>query len=458
MRFWQLNTLLSVSLLILSGCGGIQPLIEQKKTLDATLPVVTLTKNGIITDMTGIAFEWKSITDPRVRAIGVYKYTPGDGNESMLSYYTTLPSRFKTHYVDDNVKPDTRYKYAFKVYADESEGKMSNAITVNSKPVLASVSWIHSITGLPRSAKIIWRPHKNQRVAKYIIERKTLDQKEWEEIDTLSGRLNAEYLDTDLKDNYVYMYRLRVKTFDGIVSTPSQMVKVVTKPLPRSVESMSATKNLPKKIKIDWRAQKPKDFKRFYLYRSKAIDGDYELIAKLHNPTFTDEIAEDGAVYFYRVSIVDKDGLESEHEKRSVMGMSLPKPAAPAIFKAEYNGNVVALKWSNVDPRSVSYEIVREQKKGWFETKTKTFRGIQQTSFIDNDLEPDSTYRYTVYSVDVNGIKSESSVEAVVVTPESQEIIEPKQQKIQTQTAKRSQEVQPQEVITPINDLDLNEL
>ena len=455
-KLW-LNTLLSASLLILSGCGGLTPTPQDKQMVDETLPVVTLTPNGVMADMTSIAFEWHPIIDPRVESIEVYKASSEDGNQTSLEHYDTLKSRFQTHYTDGDVKPDTRYSYAFKVLSKEKQGRMSKIYFVSTKPVLQSVAWIHAVTGLPRSAKIIWRPHKNRRVEKYIIERKTLEEESWDKIDTLTGRLVAEYIDTGLKDNYVYLYRIRVKTYDGIVSTPSEIVKVITKPLPKSVTKIEATKNLPKQIKITWEPTKQKDFYRYYLYRAESLDGDYELIAKLHNPVFIDKVEEDGKNYFYRVSVVDKDGLESEHDKVTALGMSLPKPKAPAVFEAKLIGGAIELRWSKVDPRGVSYEIKRELKKGWFDTQEKMFKSLKGTSFIDKPIEAGATYRYTIYSVDKNGIVSEPSIEVVVVTPESQEPAQTQRSPQQEQRASQPHSAE-QQSVAPAQDLELDNL
>lgn len=460
MKLRSLSTLLTASVLTFSACAGIKPSPDEKTAVDDTLPVVTLTQSGIITDMTSIAFEWNSIQDPRVETVYVYRTSPNSENNKEMQYYDSVDSRFKTHYVDDHVDPDTAYAYSFRVFAKETQGRMSEVYNINTKPVLQSVAWIHSITGLPRSAKIIWRPHSSQRVHKYIIERKTLEDTEWDELATVNDRLSAEYLDTGLKDNYVYMYRIRVKTYDGIVSTPSETVKVVTKPLPSSVTDIRVTKDLPKAIQIDWEITKQEDFSRYYVYRSESLDGSYELIAKLHNNMFTDKLETDGTRYFYRVSVVDKDGLESEHEKHSVMGMTLPKPAAPAVFKAELIGSSIELNWSKVDPRSQSYIVVREAKQGWFDTQRDEFRDLTTTRFSDKTILPGTTYTYRVYTLDSNKILSESSEAVVVVTPESTEFkAAPKAKVSEVQNVEKPAEVQGSEkIIAPTEDLNINEL
>lgn len=461
MKLLHLSTLYTASMLILSGCATLTPTPEKKAQIDSSLPVVSLTKNGIITDMNSVAFEWKSIRDPRVEGIYVYKRTPQDENQKIVKFYDTIENRFSTHYVDNDVQPDTKYTYAFKVFTKDAEGKQSRSFDLNTLPVLQSVSWIHSIGGMPRSAKIIWRPHINQRVESYIIERKSLEDKEWETLDRLKGRLNAEYIDKDLKDNHVYMYRVRVKTFDDIISTPSEIVKVVTKPLPKPVVGLKASKNLPKQIKLSWRDSTQKDFYRYHLYRAEDIDGNYELIAKLYNNNYVDKIDEDGKAYFYRVSVVDKDGLESEHDVNTIMGMTLPKPAAPVVVEAKLIGNSIEIVWSKVDPRSKSYIVVRKHKKGWFDETTKEFKNIRGNKFIDKNIEPDSTYSYVVYSVDKYNLVSKASIEVILKTPESNTLqeapkMEEKHQEVQ-QAALVKQTSTKDEVLAPMDDLNINE-
>ncbi len=460
MKLSILTTLCVASLLLLSGCAEIAPKPKEKVVADSTLPTISLTKNGIITDMKTVAFEWKSITDPRVEGIYVYKKSPQDKAVNKFKYYDTVDTRYSTHYVDRAVKPNTKYSYTFRAFAKKSQGVNSKIFTVNTLPVLQSVSWIHSITKLPRIAKIIWRPHASKRVSAYIIERKTFEDKEWHQIDELKGRLNAEYIDTELEDNHVYMYRIRVKTYDGIISTPSQIVKSITKPLPESVTKIEASTNLPKAIKITWSPSMQRDFKRYYLYRAESINGLYKLIAKLYNNHFIDKINKDGKTYFYKVSALDKDGLESEYDKNKVMGMTLAKPNAPTIIESKPQGNKIELKWKKNDPRTVSYIVVEKSKKGWFNEVSKVYKGVTKSLFINTNVEADTLYTYIVYSVDKNGIVSKPSIEVQIKTPESQKIISSPKTKIRQKESVKTMSTKSSSktTVAPTEELDLNGL
>jgi fibronectin type 3 domain-containing protein len=459
MKLWRLITLCAVSFAIFSGCTSTTPKPKEEAVVDTTLPVVELTKNGVFVDMNAIAFEWKNITDPRVKGIYINKKDMGAkvaSEDIKDDYYDTVDSRFTTHYIDDKIVPDTKYNYYFKTFSAKAESRPSRIVTVNSLPVLQSVSWIHSIEGMPRSAKIIWRPHTNQKVKSYIIERKTLQDNKWEKIATVNGRLNAEYIDPELKDNYVYKYRVRVKTYDGIVSTPSETVRVVTKALPKPIMGIIATKNLPKQISLNWDKADYKDFYRYYVYRSEDIDGTYELIAKLHNNKFIDKITEDGKSYFYRVSSVDKDALESKHEKLSVQGMTLSKPNAPAIVGAILVGNRVELSWKRVDPRTTSYTVLKKSKKGWFDTVSAEIEGVPSTKYIDSNIESDTTYFYQVCAVDKNGIRSEPSIEIKIQSKkvDSKKSTSQNLNKSEKVVSPSGTKVNTQETIIPIEDFN----
>ena len=453
MKLSTLNILCTVSLLLLSGCVLPSPKPQEKVIVDSSLPVVTLTKNGIIKDMKTVAFEWRSIQDPRVKEIYVYKRDFSDKENQQIRYFATINNRFQTHFVDTSVKPDRQYSYAFQVASKNAEGVRSKIFVVNTLPVLQSVTWIHSIQGLPRMAKIIWRPHQSERVEKYIVERKTYADDTWEKIASLDGRLNAEYIDMGLKDDHVYLYRVLVETYDGIVSTPSEIVKVVTKALPKSITQINATKNLPRKIDLTWEKSDVKDFSRYYLYRSDRVDGNYELIAKLYNNRFEDKIDKDGKSYFYRVSVIDKDGLESENAKHTVMGTTLSKPLAPTVIEAMHFNSKVVLTWNKNDTRVKYYKIVRKERDGWFKEKIAKYNHIDNNKFTDSDIKAETTYRYFIYAVDVNGLVSKPSKEVKIIIDGSKDTKSRKK----SESKVMSKSTKTQEIISPVQNLDLNE-
>ena len=122
-------------------------------------------------------------------------------------------------------------------------------------------------------------------------------------------------------------------------------------------------------------------------------------------------LGKDGKHYFYRISSMDKEGLESKYEQTTTQGATLSKPNAPAVVEATLINGKVELSWKKNDSRIKSYIVVRKSKQGWFDTVRDEIKGIYATKYIDTKITPNTTYFYTIYGVDKNGIKSEPSTE-----------------------------------------------
>ena len=458
MKLLKLATLLSASLLIFNGCTG-GPTPQKDMPVDASLPLVELTENGVVADMNAIAFEWKSIKDPKVQGIYIYKIDPNtkESYDNGEPFYEKVDNRYVTHYTDYKVKPNSDYRYYFRTYSKDSKSAQGRLVGVKTLDVFDSVSWIYSVTDMPRSAKILWRPHPNEKVEYYIIERKAFDEAEFREVGRVKGRLSVEFIDAELKDKFSYQYRMFAVTYDGIKSKPSQMVNVITKELPEGVNNIQATRSLPKSVKLTWDKTKAKDFYQYRVYRSESFDGNYELIATLVNNEHMDKHEEDGKNYFYRVSVIDKDGLESNHDTYTTQGSSLGKPLAPAVVASGYKNNTIELTWNNLDARILSFIVVKQERVGWFDEKNEEFKGIKSQTFVDKYLKPKTTYLYRVYGVDKFNIRTESSVPVTIVTPDSaQANVQPKRENTPVQEVKV--QVQDEDTIIPLDNLDLSEI
>jgi len=452
MKLWILTTFCTASLLILSGCGA-KATPKKEAVIDETLPIVILTKNGTIADMNAIALEWNQIEDQRVKGVYIYKIALNAKGDNKDEYYDTVSNRFSTHYLDTDIKPDSQYSYYFKTYSNSAESRKSEATLISSLPVMDSVTWIHSIQNMPRSAKIIWRPHTNEKVKEYIIQRRTLEDEKWRDVVTVKGRLNAEYIDKKLKDKFTYKYRIRAVTYDDIVSKPSQEVNVTTKALPNELTQIIATTDLAKKIEIKWEATRIKDFLFYRIYRASSVNGDYKKLLDTKDNFYVDTIEEDGKVYFYRVSVFDMDRLESISKNYSVLGRTLIKPAQPSLVEAKLVDGKVKISWTNSDKRVKSYSVQKRYKKSLFENSIEDFEDIKGLEFVDSEIEPDKTYYYKVFSVDANDIKSAASIEVELkveksITNNSQLQLE------QTIEVKKSYDDSAKDVITPMQDFN----
>jgi fibronectin type 3 domain-containing protein len=405
--------ILSVSFIaFLTGCS-LKNGAQNVSNVDPSLPTPKNIKT--ISDMDSVAFEWDLIDDNRLEGFRLYRSEPNEGDRSYKDVSGAIEGRFKTHYADEKLTPSTQYFYQLVSVAKDGKESPKSKIVEAKTSDFEPVPYVEAISNYPRSAKIIWRPYPNPKVEGYIVERNDLGSTEWDDIKKVRGRLNVEYIDDGLDDNRVYKYRVIAYTYNGIKSPPSKVVEAKTKPLPPTLTGLEATKNLPRKIDIKWQPSKIEDFEHYNLYRSSKRDGSYDVISKLSKNSYSDPIESDGEVYFYKVTAVDQDHLESL-PSLPVEGMSLPIPATPAITSATIEGKKAVIRWSAGDARAKSY-IVTRNSGGWFKKEEIKFDDIKSTSFIDESIVPNIKYNYKVSAVDENGLISKPTDAAVLLLP-----------------------------------------
>ena len=392
-------------MVVIGGCAG-KNISSKRAKVAPNLPQVTSIKT--LTELTSVGFEWKMVSSAKIEGYHLYRVESGKGQK--LKRVATIADRYSSHYVDTNLKPGCEYVYQMSTYdKDGLESRQSKPIRVRTKPIPKSVSFIRAIANLPKRVKLIWRPHENPLVSAYIIERSVIREPyEWKKITTVENRLSAEYIDKDLKDGEVYIYRIRVKLCNGLISKPSDAVKAITKPLPLPPESLQVTIDRPKKIHLEWQPSPTKDVVYYKVYRSPFTSAFYVYRAKTDKIFYDDIVDEDGKIYYYKVTAVDKDGLESPMPKTPAMGSTLPKPATPTIIEASVIDHYAILQWKSNDSRTKSFIVIRNHWDGLVK-KRREFINISKNSFTDNMMQPGVKYIYQVVAVDRYGIRSKPS-------------------------------------------------
>ena len=125
---------------------------------------------------------------------------------------------------------------------------------------------------------------------------------------------------------------------------------------------------------------------------------------------YTDLINENGAQMYYKVTAIDKDGLESPKQQNDVVGSTLTAPKAPHITGANFNGLSIDLSWdSGSDSRSVKYTILKSGPSG-----DEVLQDIVSNEYSDSNIQMGGKYIYKIIGVDEYGINSDESKQAVV--------------------------------------------
>ena len=415
----SITSILSVGLILLfSGCQE-ELTTPSKPKIDESLPMIQSESIQSISDINAIALEWKKIDV--ARAAGYYIIRADMQQESKFKRVATIKNKYVTHYLDQNLEANSRYGYKISLFTKNGfESRASNSVSLSTLPNFDSVSLIEAISDLPRQIKILWRPHPSTRVSEYIIERTSPTQAKWEKIATVKNRLNVEYIDDDLGDNEIFMYRIKAVTFDGIVSNTSAISSATTKSLPGQIRKLEATMNLPKKIQLAWGKSETPDVVSYNIYRSSSATGSFSLIgrASINDNRFDDTINKDGEIYFYKITTVDKDNLESNKDELTpIMGSTLSEPRMPRITLAMIEGNKMILNWVATDDRTVSYNIYKISKENWVTSKEVLIPNVTGLRFEDTDVVRGVEYNYKLQAIDKNGLLSKTTDKSTLMLP-----------------------------------------
>ena len=262
--------ILVASLLFSSACSSITSSIAHKNVkVSVNLPQVDKQSIKTLSSVSSIAIEWRSINSRDVKGYYIYR-SGGSDASSAQTLIATINNKFSSHFVDTKLEPGAIYFYSISSMGLGSTQSKLTTFKAITKGRLKPVSFITSANGLPKQTKIIWRPHTNPSISKYIIERSGVKTANWKDYDEVDHRLSAEYIDKGLRNNVSYAYRVKAVTFDGVSSLASKVVVCTTKALPIGVYKIRATRLLPRKIAIEWEQSSKKRHTRvWYLCEQK---------------------------------------------------------------------------------------------------------------------------------------------------------------------------------------------
>ncbi|NQY21536.1 MAG: fibronectin type III domain-containing protein [Campylobacteraceae bacterium] len=402
-------------ILVLSSCqDNLNTPVKPK--IDASLEKIQYESIRSLSDITAVAFEWRKVDDVRVVGYNLYRANALE-NKGKLKLIKFIENKYTTHYLDTELEANTTYIYAFStVKSNGFESTISRSLKIITMKRPESVALIQVISNLPKQIKIVWRPHTNEQIAYYKIQRSSNEDPEWDTLSRIEGRLQAEYIDKNLDNNVVYKYRLLSYTFKDIQSRPSKIVLGQTKALPKGVVNLKASKDLAKTIKLQWSPSSQKDIAYYVVYENSSSTGSFSKVVRLNKNTFSYNYleVEPGKSIFFKVTAIDNDKLESSINKNPVMGITLNKPEKPIMTLAQITENKAILNWNKGDNRVKSFIVYKTIQNGYFDKKSIRFTNITKLRFEDKDIVKGIEYKYSIQAVDEFGILSDKTEESLL--------------------------------------------
>ncbi|EMW4714531.1 fibronectin type III domain-containing protein [Campylobacter upsaliensis] len=399
MRRFHLSICLASLTLLFSACSVAELTTPKQTQLNESLPKVQSLKS--ISDLSNVAFEWEPLYSENIQ--GFYLYRSSE-KEPQMKLVATIKDKFQTHYVDTKLESGTKYQYMMKTFNEQGHfSEEGQVIEIATQPRPEPLAFVQAITNLPERIKLIWRPHTDLRVNAYIIEKKKVEDKKFAKIGEVKNRLSAEFID-EVKANENFLYRVSALTFDGVQSEPSEVLNSTSKALPPEITHLSASNDLNGKIMLSWDAPVYEDFSYFKIYATSSSFLPFTLLAKTDKNSYEDIVQGAGESKQYKITMVDKDGLESPMPKKGVEGKTLGLPASPSIILAQITSEGIVLEWVDNDNRAVEYEVKRYGGE-----QNAVFKGIKEKRLRDIKALAGVEYSYEVIAIDELGQRSTPS-------------------------------------------------
>ncbi|EGK8068152.1 fibronectin type III domain-containing protein [Campylobacter upsaliensis] len=399
MRRFHLSICLASLTLLFSACSVAELTTPKQTQLNESLPKVQSLKS--ISDLSNVAFEWEPLYSENIQ--GFYLYRSSE-KEPQMKLVATIKDKFQTHYVDTKLESGTKYQYMMKTFNEQGHfSEEGQVIEIATQPRPEPLAFVQAITNLPERIKLIWRPHTDLRVNAYIIEKKKVEDKKFAKIGEVKNRLSAEFID-EVKANENFLYRVSALTFDGVQSEPSEVLNSTSKALPPEITHLSASNDLNGKIMLSWDTPVYEDFSYFKIYATSSSFLPFTLLAKTDKNSYEDIVQGAGESKQYKITMVDKDGLESPMPKKGVEGKTLGLPASPSIILAQITSEGIVLEWADNDNRAVEYEVKR-----YGGDQNAIFKGIKEKRLRDIKALAGVEYSYEVIGIDELGQRSAPS-------------------------------------------------
>ncbi len=205
----------------------------------------------------------------------------------------------------------------------------------------------------------------------------------------LGTTTNLNYTDSKANAGYIYYYKVKAVNANSIKSDYSATVAATchcARPVVKPDYLISTGKPY-----IKWTAVSGAS--KYYVYRSGSSNGTYKYVGTTTATNYTDNKANAGYTYYYKVKAVSKVSSGANSYYSVVIGATC-HCARPSVKITTSNGDP-KLTWSAVTGAS-QYEVYRATSKNGSYTKMFTTSNL---SYTNTSAKAGTTYYYKVKAV-----------------------------------------------------------
>jgi fibronectin type 3 domain-containing protein len=323
----------------------------------------------------------------------------------------------QTEFTDDNLKPEDSYRYS--VVAEDKDGLKSDPAESNTvvSPILPVIALEKD--NMLRKIDLKWQPLNN--IKGYYLYRKSAAE-EWRKVAKISGAEKFSYSDKkEMQDGQIYSYYLTTYDEEG-ETRPSNTITAKTKDPPPVPGDLKTQSDLVKSVKISWTPIEDSDIGGYAIYRS--MDGtNFEKIAKAkgqRSDAYLDKgkifaPLSDGQKYYYSIAGFNLFGAEGPRTPVAI-ARTKPRPGKCRGLTPTAERNNIMVRWQPNPETDVKFYILYRNKNEGSWSKI-TSLDSRQTSYRDENLKPEVTYRYKIVVEDQDGLKSEPAESSAVESP-----------------------------------------
>ena len=320
----------------------------------------------------GVEIKWTYSSD----ADGYYIYRKNKSGK--YERITTVKGKGNLSYTDTKAYSSYNNTYTVKAYNGNGVSRyFKDGVSTYyiATPKLSSASNHNS------GVKVYWE--KVSTATNYNIYRKTENGTTWKHIGTVE-KSRLYFIDKNVENLETYSYTVRAYD-DNSISDYNKAG--VTKKYIEAPE-ISTFKNTTKGVQIGW--EKVSVASSYRVYR-KTEDGDWVLLKKLNNGTFTytDETAQSGVKYSYAVRAIGS-GVSSGYFTQKTVYLD-----KPVISSATSTNSGITVNYSK-SSGATKYRIYRKISGDSDWTYLGTVKGDSTLSYKDETAEKGVTYYYTV--------------------------------------------------------------